>query len=258
MIPYGCVFCIRIGEQAGQTAYQWCWYAFLRAVGQVKKEEGENEMKSFLIIGLGRFGTALAQELTSQGNEVLAVDLSPDRVQAVADQVTQAASGDARDPELLKGLGARNFDCAVVSIGGDVGSSALVTLNLRELGVSQIISKANSLVHYKVLEKIGADLVIFPEQEMALRLAHGLSHGSILNLIELSGSHSIVEKTTPKKWVGRSITELDIRAKWNLNIIAVRQEDHITISPGGNYVLGPRDCLVILGHNTDIDRLERM
>lgn len=216
-------------------------------------------MKNFLIIGLGRFGTSLAQELYAQGNEVLAIDNRSERVQAVADQVTYAVVGDARDPEVLSSVGARNFDCAVVAAGGDVGTSALITLNLKELGGPRVVSKANSTVHRKVLEKIGADLVIFPEQEMAITLARRLENGDILNYIELSDEYSIVERTLPGSWVGKSIVELNIRARWKLTVIAVRRRDAMTIAPGGDFVFdSPEDCLVVLGRNSDIERLEHL
>lgn len=216
-------------------------------------------MTNFLVIGLGRFGTALAQELCDQGNEVLALDILPERIQAVAEHVTYAVVGDARDPEVLASVGARNFDCAVVTVGGDVGTSALITLNLKELNGPRVVCKANSGVHRKVLEKIGADLVIFPEQEMALSLARRLENGDILNYIELSDEFSIVERTLPGSWVGKSIVELNIRARWKLNVIAVRRGDAMTIAPGGDYVFqSGEDCLVVLGRNDDIDRLERL
>lgn len=216
-------------------------------------------MKNFLVVGLGRFGTSLAQELCAQGHEVLAMDILSDRVQAVSDQVTYAVVGDARDPEVLAGVGARNFDCAVVAAGTDIGTSALITLNLKELNGPRVVSKANSMVHSKVLEKIGADLVVFPEQEMALSLARRLINGDVLNYIELSNEYSIVERTLPESWVGKSIVELNIRAKWKLTVIAVRQKDGMTIAPGGDFVFGsPEDCLVVLGRNSDIDRLERL
>ena len=215
-------------------------------------------MKSFLIVGLGRFGASLAQELCEQGHEVLALDVLPERVQAVADHVTHAVVGDARDPEVLSGVGARNFDCAVVAAGSDVGTSALITLNLKELNGPRVVGKANSSVHRKVLEKIGADLVVFPEQEMALSLARRLINGDIVNFIELSNEYSIVERTLPERWVGKSIVDLNIRAKWKLTVIAVRRGDAMTIAPGGDFVFqSPVDCLVELGRNSDIERLQR-
>lgn len=216
-------------------------------------------MKSFLVIGLGRFGSALAQELCAQGNEVMALDLREDRVQAAADLVTRAAAGDARDPEVLRTLGARNFDCAVVAFSADVGDSALITLNLKEIGVPKVVCKASSAVHRKVLEKIGADQVVFPEQEMALRLARNLSNVDILNFIELSADYSVVERRCPHQWFGKTIRELDIRARFHLNVIAVRQEaGNMLIAPGGDYNLHTGDCLVVLGTNRDIERVEKL
>ena len=215
-------------------------------------------MKSFLVIGLGRFGTALAAELCSQGNEVLGVDSRPGRVQAVADLVTRSAAGDARDPEVLRALGARNFDCAVVAMSEDIGDSALITLNLKEMGVPRVVAKANSAVHRKVLEKIGADLVVFPEQEMALRLAHNLDNGEILNFIDLSDEYSMVERRLPTAWIGKSIVDLDIRAKYHLTIIAVRRDGDMNISPGRDFHFEPGDTMVVLGGNDAIRRMERL
>lgn len=216
-------------------------------------------MKSFMVIGLGRFGTALAHNLCRQGHEVLAVDMEAERVQAVADHVTRAVTADARDPEVLRALGARNFDCAVAAFSSDVGDSALVTLNLKEQGVERVVSKASSAVHRKVLEKIGADMVIFPEQEMALRLARNLSNVDVLNFIELSKDYSIVERRCPGQWVGQTIRGLDIRAKYRLNVLAVRpKQGELLIAPGGDYILGGGDSLVVLGANGDIERMEKL
>ena len=216
-------------------------------------------MKSFLVIGLGRFGTSLAIELCAQGHEVLAVDIQSERVQAVADQVTHCVVGDARDPEVLHSLGARNFDCAVSAVSADLGASGLIALNLTERKGPRVVAKANSLVHSKVLEKIGADQVIFPEQEMALRLALSLANGDILNFIELSREYSIVERRIPGEWIGKSIRELNIRAKWKVNVIAVRRGEEMTVSPDGDYVFQRQDdCVVVLGRSGDLDRLERI
>ena len=212
-------------------------------------------MKSFLVIGLGRFGSALAQELCAQGNEVMALDLWEDRVQAAADLVTRAAAGDARDPEVLRALGARNFDCAVVAFSADVGDSALITLNLKELGVGKVVSKASSAVHRKVLEKIGADQVVFPEQEMALRLARNLSNVDILNFIELSADYSVVERRCPRQWFGKTIRELDIRAKYGVNVIAVRENGKVHVTLDANRPLNDHITLVLLGEN---DRLAKV
>jgi len=215
-------------------------------------------MKSFLVIGLGRFGTALALNLSDQGNEVLGMDIRPERVQACADLITQAVIGDARDPEVLRALGAGSFDCAVVAFSNNVGDSALITLNLKELHLPMVVAKASSDVHRKVLEKIGADQVVFPGQEMALRLAQRLDNGDILNYIELSDEYSMMERLMPAGWADSTLAQLNIRANYQLSIIAVRRGEEMVISPGGGFALREGDCLVVLGRNSDIQRLEQI
>lgn len=213
-------------------------------------------MKTFVVIGLGRFGTAIATELCALGHEVLALDGDQEKVQQVADRVTHAAAGDARDPAILRALGVRNYDCAVVAVGSDVGDSALIALTLKELGVEQVICKASSHVHRKVLEKIGADRVIFPEHEMGVKLAHGLSGSNVLNFIELSEDYGIVEIAAPAAWVGKTIKELNVRAEYKVNIIAVRRKNGETVvSPGGEFLVEAGDVVSTLGGNDDLNRL---
>lgn len=213
-------------------------------------------MKTFVVIGLGRFGTAIATELCALGHEVLALDGDQEKVQQVADRVTHAAAGDARDPAVLRALGVRNYDCAVVAVGSDVGDSALIALTLKELGVGQVICKASSHVHRKVLEKIGADRVIFPEHEMGVKLAHGLSGSNVLNFIELSEDYGIVEIAAPAAWVGKTIKELNVRAEYKVNIIAVRRKNGETVvSPGGEFLVEAGDVVSTLGGNDDLNRL---
>lgn len=214
-------------------------------------------MKTFVVIGLGRFGSAVATELCELGHEVLAIDSIEENVLAVADYVTHAVTGDARDPTVLRALGVRNYDCAIVAVGVDVGNSALITLNLKEIGIKEVICKAQSHVHRKVLEKIGADKVVFPEHEMGVKLAQGLSSSNVINFIELSDDFGIVELGAPKSWQNRTIRELDVRAKFHVNIIAIRKTagGELLVAPGGDYVLGPKDTVVTLGRNDDINRL---
>ena len=199
----------------------------------------------------------MATELCELGHEVLAIDASEESVQQVADRVTHAVTGDARDPAVLRALGVRNYDCAIVAVGDDVGNSALITLNLKDIGVKRVICKAQSHVHRKVLEKIGADRVVFPEHEMGVKLAQGLSSSNVLNFIELSDDFGIVELEIPKSWQHRSIRDLDVRAKHHVNIIAVRKGSTgmLDVAPGGDYVLKSKDAVVTLGRNEDINRL---
>ncbi len=214
-------------------------------------------MKSFLIVGLGRFGSALATELYDLGNEVLVVDRDEDVVQNIVDQVTQGVTGDATDMEVLKHIGAKDFDCAVVACGSDIGTSTLVTLTLKELGIPRVVAKAKSALHRKVLDKIGADLVVVPEKEMAEKLAQNLSNNDVLNFIELSDEYAIVEIRVPGSWSGKTIIQLNIRANYHLNVLAVRsQGEDLTISPGGDYVFAPTDSMLVLGTNHHIEGLE--
>ncbi len=212
-------------------------------------------MKNFVVIGLGRFGKAVAVELCELGNQVLAIDTDRDLVQDVSDQVTHAVAGDARDPAVLKALGIADYDCAVVAVGNDVGSSALVTMRLKEAGVPKVVCKAQSHVHQRLLEKIGADRVVFPEHEMGIKVAQGLARSNVLNFIELSPDYGIVEVDLPAGWAQKTIRELDIRAKFGVNVIAVRRGQDINVAPGAAWVLAAGDKLIVLGRDSDISAL---
>lgn len=217
-------------------------------------------MKTFLVIGLGRFGTSVATELCVLGNEVLGMDIHEDLVQAAAPHVTHAVTADARDPEVLRALAVRNFDCAVVAVGGDIGNSALITLNLKELGVNKVVCKAASHTHRKVLEKIGADRVVFPEHEMGNKLAHALSSSNVLNFIELSDDASIVEVPVPAMWVGKTIREIDVRNVYGVNVIALRrgEKQKFVIAPGGDATLAADDVVVVLGLAKNINAVQKL
>ena len=215
-------------------------------------------MKSFVIIGLGRFGTAIASELSALGHEVLAVDVDEERVQQVADHVTHAVTGDGRNIEVLRALGVRNFDCVVVAMGSDVGNSALITLNLKELGVKEVICKAQSHVHSRVLEKIGADRVVFPEYEMGAKLAQGLSSSNVLNFIELSEDYGILELSAPQSWQGKSLRELDVRNRHHVNVIAIRKNGELNVAPSPDLPLESGDQVVALDRYEDINLLHEV
>ena len=218
-------------------------------------------MKTFVVIGLGRFGTAVARELSALGHEVLAVDADGEAVEKVADKVTHAVCGDARDAAVLKALGVRNYDCGIVAVGGDVGNSALITLNLKEQGMKEVVCKAQSHVHQRVLEKIGADRVIFPEHEMGVKLAQGLSSSNVLNFIEVSEDFSIVELEIPKSWQGKTVRDLDIRNRYHVNVIAIRKASEggqIHVAPIVDYSLENGDRVVVLGRNEDTNLLHEV
>lgn len=216
-------------------------------------------MKTYLVVGLGRFGSAVAQKLQELGNEVMAIDVNADLVQKYSGAVTYAVVGDARDEAVLTSLGVRNFDCAVVAIGQDLAANILVTLNLKSLGVPQVICKAQDDQQRQALEKIGADRVLIPEREMGLKLAQNLTSSSVLDYIELSKEYGISEMATPRSWVGKTIRELNIRAKYGVNIIAMRHKgDGLTVTLDPAYALQDSDILVILGSNDDMARVQKL
>ena len=215
-------------------------------------------MKSYIVIGLGRFGSALARQLCALGAEVLAIDVRSDLVQQVANDVTHAVVGDAQDMEVLRALGARDFDCGIIAIGDDLAASVLTTMNLKELGIPYIICKAHDKTHRRVLEKLGVDRVIIPEQEHAERLARSLNSHNVLDYIELSEDYGILEVPAPKGWISKSLKELNIRAKLGVNIIAVHSGGKTKISPAADYRINDGDIMVVLGDNLALEAVQKL
>ena len=215
-------------------------------------------MKSYIVIGLGRFGQTLARQLCALGAEVLAIDKRGDLVQQVADDVTHAVVGDGQDKEVLRALGARNFDCAIIAIGSNLASSVLTAMNLKELEVPYVICKAHDETHRKVLEKLGVDRVVIPEQENAQRLARSLNSHNVLEYIELSPDYGILEIPAPKSWIGKTIKELNVRAKLGVNIIAVENGKSTNVSPAADYRIQPEDVLVVLGDNYALEAMQKL
>ena len=215
-------------------------------------------MKSYIVIGLGRFGQTLARQLCMLGAEVLALDKRNDLVQQVADDVTHAVVGDAQDKEVLRALGVRNFDCAIIAIGSNLAASVLTTMNLKELGVPYVICKAHDETHRKVLEKLGVDRVIIPEQENAQRLARSLNSHNVLEYIELSEDYGILEIPAPQIWMDKTLKELNVRAKLGVNIIAVENDKQTNVSPSADYRIKTGDVLVVLGDNYALEAVQKL
>ena len=215
-------------------------------------------MKSYIVIGMGRFGSEAAKRLCELGCEVLAIDRNSDLVQPMANFVTQAVVGDARDKEVLRALGAKDFECALVAIGDNLADSVLATMNLKELGVPCIVCKAHDETHRQVLLKLGADRVVIPEQEQADRLAKNLSSPNVLDYIELSKEYGIIEIPTPKSWQGKSLKELNVRAKLGVNIIAVKRGGRINVSPAADYQILEGDIMVVLGDTAALNAVQKL
>jgi trk system potassium uptake protein TrkA len=213
--------------------------------------------KEFAVIGLGRFGGSICRELIDQGMEVLAIDNKEARVNEFSSIVTHAVIGDSTDESVLKSLGIRNFDHVIVAIGDDIQASILTTLILKEQGVKDITAKAQNEYHEKVLLKIGADRVVHPERDMGKRIANNMVSNNVLDYLELSEEHSIVEIVAKSPLVGHTIIELDIRAKFGINIVAIKRKNEIMVSPIANEVILENDVLIVIGADTDIDRFEK-
>lgn len=213
-------------------------------------------MKNYVVIGCGRFGSSVAKTLYSLGHDVLAIDQDEEKIQNISDQVTHAVEADANDENVLRSLGIRNFDVAVVSIGSDIQSSIMATLICKELGVKYVLCKAKNELQAKVLYKIGADRVVFPERDMGIRVAHNLVSQNVLEYIELDPHYSIAEIVTPSRWIGKTIGELDLRANYGINVMAVKHGMEINISPDAVDTLKPGDILVVIGKNEQINKVE--
>ena len=224
-------------------------------------------MRQFAVIGLGRFGSSVARTLSSKGHEVLAIDSSEHIVQGISDEVTQAVCLDSTDEKALRNVGMENVDVVIVGIGTNLEASILTTLNLKEIGIKEIVCKAVSKDHQKVLEKIGATKVIQPEREMGSRIANSLVSTSVVEHIELSNESSIIELIAPKGFIGRSLRELDVRAKFGVTVIAVKrkipaaskkeEEEIVNVSPNAEDVINKGDILVVIGSNESIEALQK-
>ena len=215
-------------------------------------------MKSYVVIGLGRFGSGLARALCRQGAEVLAMDIRPDLVQQVANEVTHAVVGDAQDKEVLRALDVRSFDCAVIAIGDNLAASVLTVMNLKELGVPYLVCKAHDVTYSRVLEKLGVDRVVIPELDQAQRLARILHSRNVLDYIELSTDYGILEVPAPKSWIGKSLKELNVRARLDINIIAVKNGEKTNVSPSADYQISAGDVLAVLGDNVALEAMQRL
>ena len=213
--------------------------------------------KEFAVIGLGRFGGSICRELVAQGMEVLAIDHKEDRVNEFMSIASHAVIGDTTDESVLKGLGIRNFDHVIVAIGDDIQASILTTLMLKELGVKHITVKAQNDYHEKVLIKIGADQVVHPERDMGRRIAHKIVSNNILDYIELSDDHSIVEIVASARLNNKTLIDLDIRAKYGINIVGIKRGNKVIISPAADEMIYIGDILIVLGADTDINRFEK-
>ncbi|MDD6795719.1 MAG: TrkA family potassium uptake protein [Clostridiaceae bacterium] len=212
--------------------------------------------KQFIVIGLGRFGESLARTVYDLGHDVLVIDKDEEKIADIADHVTHAVQMDATDENALKNIGLSNFDVAAVTIGSDIQASVMITLLMREMGVKFVIAKGNNDLHAKVLNKIGADKVILPEKDMGKRVAHNLVSSNILDYIELSAEYSIMEIEALDSWIKKSLRDLELRKKYGINVVAIKDGRKVNVSPGADEIIKEKDIIVALGSTNDLGKLE--
>ncbi|MDS9470435.1 TrkA family potassium uptake protein [Sporosarcina pasteurii] len=213
--------------------------------------------KEFVVIGLGRFGGSIVSELIELGANVMAIDITPSKVDEYADIATQAVVADTTDESALLSLGIRNFQHVIVAIGENIQASILTTLILKEIGVPKLTVKAQNEYHKKLLEKLGADHIVRPERDMGIRVANNVLSNNILDYLELSEEHSIAEIIVDGKVAGRTIIELNIRAKYGINIVAIKRQESIMISPQADEEILEGDVLIVIGSDSDIHNFEK-
>jgi trk system potassium uptake protein len=214
--------------------------------------------KQYAVVGLGRFGTSIARRLHEAGQEVLGIDIDEESVDDAEAFVTHGVIADATDEKALTSLGITNFDCVIVAIGDDIQASILTSMLLKNLGLKKIIAKAMGKRHGQVLEAIGVNWIIYPERDMGDRVANQLLSPNTLDYIELSKDHNIEEIIIPSKMVGKNLRELNIRAKFNVSVIAILRNGDIIVSPSPEELLQREDLLVTIGNRVDLARFSSL
>lgn len=214
--------------------------------------------KQYVVFGIGRFGSALCKALSDMGHEVLAIDSNEEHIRMITPFVTQALQLNATDEEAMGTIGVRNFDAAVVSIGDNLRDSILVTMLCKELGAKYLLGKASDELHAKMLKKMGADRVVFPERDMGTRVAKTLVSPKVLDLINLTGDYTMADIQTPESWIGHTIREIDIRKRFNVNVLGVHRDDDILMSLTAETRILEGDDLLVLGHRSDVERIENL
>ncbi len=213
-------------------------------------------MKQFIVVGLGRFGSSVAITLANKDYDVLAIDTDEEKVQEISSEVTHAVQVDATDEEALKTLGVGNFDIAIVSIGENIHGNILATLILKELGVRHVVVKAQDRLHGKLLRKIGADKVVYPERDMGVRVANNLVSANVLDYIELASDYSIAELVASDRLDSKSLKDLHLRKDFGVNVIAIKTEEGVNLSINATDIVHSGDILVVMGPEEGLQRLK--
>ena len=212
--------------------------------------------KEIAVIGLGRFGGSIVMELSEMDVDVLVIDTDEARVNEYQDYYSEGVIGDSTDEAMLKSLGIKNYDNVIVAIGDNIQSSILTTLILKDLGVKKVTTKAQNSNHGRVLEKIGADTVVHPERDMGRRIAHRLVSSSVVEYLEVSNHHSIIEFTSSAKFENKRINDLNMRKKFGISIIAIKRDNDLIVSPDPNISILSGDILILIGSDEQLNHFE--
>lgn len=205
-----------------------------------------NRQKQYIVLGLGRFGRAIAETLCQDGAEVLGVDRRMDLVEQMQDELTQTVQMDAMDRDALETLGVKDFDIVFVTMGSDIRASGTIVLLLKELGAKRVIAKAHDEFHGRMLEKLGADQVLFPERDMGRRVAHSLVSGNVVEYMELSTQYSMAEIRPKPEWVGKTLKELAMRSNMDINVVAIRNGDSVNAMPQPETKISEGDLMLVV------------
>ena len=214
-------------------------------------------MKQIAVLGLSRFGASVARSLETMGVEVMGVDSDKEKVADLAHDITHVVQADILDSDALDSLGLRNFDVVILSVK-DVEISCLATMALKDHGAAKVVAQASGEAHAKILERIGADKVIMPEKDMGIRLARSLAGNNILDYMELSSRHSLVEIEALDEWVGHTLKESNIRSRYGINVVAIRSGKSLQVSPRSVDLIHDGDIMVVIGENNDLERLNKI
>lgn len=213
-------------------------------------------MKQIIVIGCGRFGTSVAKTLTRLGHDVLVVDNDAEIVRELSEHVTHAVQMDAMDEASYKSIGIKNFDVAVVTIGSNIQASIMATVIVKDMGVPIVIAKAQNDIHGKVLTRIGADKVIYPERDMGVRVAYNIATPNVLDVIEFSPDYSIIETVALEEWIGKTLKELRLSRTYGITVIAIKTGEDINISPSADDIIRKDDIVVVLGKNDNLKKIK--
>ncbi len=211
--------------------------------------------KSYVVFGLGSFGYSVAETLADCGYEVMVVDKGSDPIQSISPKVTYAVKADVTDTGTLEALDISQFDVAVVAFTQDMNASIMATLYAKECRIPKVVAKAVTALHATVLRKVGADEVVFPERDMGVRVAQNLVAGGMVDFLELSDEYRLTEIRVPSRWAGHSLNSLDVRRKYNLNVIAVKDGEEVSMNIDPQQKLEGHQSLVVMGDNESLDRL---